>query len=72
MTKTLSEIRQLHTDWHVVLITDDMDLPVNCASCGRNVAFGETYTSRALFTDNGWFGLPVCTKCYVKELEAEK
>lgn len=72
MMKTLSEIRRLHPDWNIVLVTDDMDLRVNCASCGKDLPFGQTYTSRQLFTDNGYFGLAVCTDCYLKEWEAEK
>jgi hypothetical protein len=68
--KTLSSIRLAHPNWSIVLYTDDMDLRVNCASCGKRLAFGATYTSRQLFTDNGWFGLPVCTDCYAKEIKA--
>ena len=65
----LSEIMELHPDWNIVVSTTDMDLELNCASCGQKVSFGDTYTSFEQTTDNGFFGLPVCPDCYNKELK---
>ena len=41
----------------------DMDEIVNCPHCGREVTFGECYTSREIHTQSG-FGYAVCEKCY--------
>ena len=56
--------------WRIVLVTNDMDLPISCASCGKDMTFGEGYTSRELHTKVG-FGYPVCEDCYEDERTRE-
>lgn len=50
---------------------EDMDTMVNCASCGTELRFGETYTSREIHGRMG-FGYGVCEKCYGEEWAREK
>lgn len=57
--------------WNVVLYTQDMDLAINCASCGKAMTYGQGYTSRELHTQVG-MGYPVCEDCYEEEYEREK
>ena len=54
-------------DWEVWLISDDMNRIVNCASCGRKIRFGDSYTSMEVQTELG-FGYPVCPACYKQEI----
>ena len=65
----LSEIRLAHPDWKIVPGTDDMELIVNCASCGKKILFGQTYTAFEQTTDDGAFGLPVCSECYQPQID---
>ena len=52
--------------WRVALWSDDMNLKINCANCGKEVKFGTTYTSMKIHNDFG-LGYSVCSKCYEKE-----
>lgn len=38
----------------------------DCAECGCELAFGESYTSRLIHNDLG-FGYAVCPRCYEAE-----
>lgn len=58
------------SDWHTPVYTSNMDEPVNCASCGRTMRFGDGYTSRQIHTKNG-MGYSVCLKCYERERKEE-
>ena len=53
-----------------VLLTRDMDLPINCMSCAKDMVFGKGYTSKVFHTQVG-FGYPVCEQCYEKEVETD-
>lgn len=57
--------------WFCVLNLSDMDTVINCASCGKKLTFGDSYTSRCIHNATG-FGYAVCAKCMEKELAAEK
>lgn len=50
-------------DWYVSTYENDMDAKVNCCQCGREVTFGECYTSMQVHTCIG-FGYAVCERCY--------
>lgn len=50
---------------------DDMEKVVHCAQCGREVPFGDCYTSREVHTRGG-FGYGVCRECYEQEWERER
>lgn len=49
--------------WSVKTYSDDMDEIVNCCQCGRELPFGECYTSHEVHTEHG-MGYAVCGKCY--------
>lgn len=53
------------------LFTRDMDLAINCTSCGKDMTYGQGRTSRTIHNEVG-MGWPVCEDCYSKEWEAEK
>ena len=50
-------------EWHVTTIETDMATRVNCAQCGREITFGEAYTSLQVHSPIG-FGYAVCEECY--------
>lgn len=58
-------------EWKVSLYEDDMDAIVNCASCGKELPYGETYTSMEIHTGRG-FGYAVCDECYRKEFRRRR
>ncbi len=49
--------------WKLLAYSNDMDEPCNCALCGRELAFGECYTSFQVHTPAG-FGYMVCEACH--------
>lgn len=49
----------------------DMDEIVSCARCGKQLSFGDTYTSRQIQTQRLGFGYGVCKECYEEEWKAE-
>lgn len=58
-------------NWYCPLSLFDMDTVINCASCGKEIPFGDTYTSRCIHNAAG-FGYMVCAECYEKEWAAER
>ena len=50
------------------LYSNDMDKVVSCASCGKEIKYGDSYTSRQIHTEIG-IGFAVCSECYEKELK---
>lgn len=50
-------------DWKLILYTEDMDTPINCVCCGKEMTFGDGYTSRRFHTEHG-MGYYECEKCY--------
>ena len=67
MMHRYSDPEQLPADWNTPMVADHMDEIINCACCGKEVAFGDCFTSRKIFGVNGIFGFPVCSDCYEKE-----
>jgi len=55
----------------IVLYSTNMDLPINCSNCFKNMTFGDGYTSRTIHNPTG-FGFPVCEDCYEEEVAQEK
>lgn len=53
-------------EWNIPLYPDDMEEIVNCPHCGKELPYGETYTSKEI---HNWVGLGygVCEECYEKE-----
>ena len=50
---------------------DDMEVIVSCAQCGREMRFGDGYTSKQIHTKYG-MGYAICEKCYEQEREEER
>ena len=55
-------------EWFTPLYSDDMEVPINCINCGKQISFGESYTSNEYHNQVG-FGYYVCEECYEKEWE---
>lgn len=61
---------EIPNGWFCPLILDDMDTIVNCASCGRELPFGDTYTSKTIHTSMG-VGYLICGACSNREWAAK-
>lgn len=48
------------------LYEQDLDEVIECASCGRNVVYGDCFTSDAIHNKRG-LGYMICPECYEKE-----
>lgn len=62
---------QIPNDWNCKTYSDDMDEIINCPHCGKQIKFGDGYTSLEFHTGMG-FGYAVCEECYNKEWERRK
>lgn len=51
---------------NIQLFSEDMDLKVDCTNCGKEMVYGECYTSRTIHNAIG-LGYPVCNECYQLE-----
>jgi len=58
-------------DWNCKTFSVDMDEIVNCPHCGREVRFGDCYTSRQIHTRYG-MEFAVGEECYEKEWREER
>ena len=59
---------EVPTEWNVSLYSADMDELINCAECGEQLTFGDSYTSLDIHTSIG-LGYGVCPKCHEKEIK---
>lgn len=57
-------------DRKVELYSDDMNKIIQCINCGKELRFGDSYTSRRYHTKMG-FGYCVCPTCYEEEWKLE-
>lgn len=48
------------------MYVEDLDSTICCASCGKKVVAGDTFTSMEIMNGMG-FGYLVCEKCYEQE-----
>lgn len=62
---------EVPNDWNVRAFSLDMGMIVNCPHCGREVLFGDCFTSHEIHTQHG-MGYAVCGECYDKEWEREE
>lgn len=53
-------------DRRIRLHCDDVNELIDCVSCGRELTFGEAFTSLEFHTPMG-FGYGVCPECYEEE-----
>lgn len=51
------------SDWKISTFEFDMNTIVNCVNCGKEVVFGDGYTSRRYHTEMG-MGYSECEECY--------
>lgn len=59
-------------DWKCKLsYAMDMDEIVNCPHCGKEVKYGDCYTSLEIHSKSG-LGFSVCDKCYEEEIKRRK
>ncbi|HOE15453.1 MAG TPA: hypothetical protein PLH82_02100 [Candidatus Paceibacterota bacterium] len=58
--------------WKIVLYSDDIEEPINCASCGDVITIGEGFTSIEIHNLPLGFGYPVCERCHFRELKKMK
>ena len=49
----------------------DMSTVVNCAQCGKELVYADSYTSLEVQTPLG-FGYAVCADCYEKEWQRRR
>lgn len=63
------EITQKYEDysipnsWNTPLFSDDMNKIINCVNCGKQIKFGNGYTSHRYHNKNG-IGFYECEECY--------
>jgi hypothetical protein len=50
----------------VILFTHNLDEITSCAQCGKQVVYGDAFTSLEVHNENG-LGYPVCDDCYRSE-----
>ncbi|NLD11690.1 MAG: hypothetical protein GX671_08080 [Clostridiales bacterium] len=53
-------------EWNVLTCSDNLRAKINCADCGAELEYGDSYTSLSIRTDVG-FGYCVCKECYNRE-----
>lgn len=61
---------EIPDEWNVPLTTY-LDEIVNCPHCGKELKYGETYTSKEIHNNVG-FGYGVCSECYEEEWERRR
>ena len=66
--KHVYEAYEIPDEWRVSVYETDMDMLVNCCQCGKEIKFGETYTSQEVHTNMG-FGFVVCEECHECEMK---
>ena len=54
-------------DWYVSIFEQDMDKLVNCANCGKEIRYGNGYTSQEYHETVFGLGYIVCKKCSDEE-----
>ena len=59
-------------EWNCQTYSSDMKEIVNCPHCGKELGFGNTYTSLEIHTPVFGFGYGVCRECHEKELERRR
>ena len=61
---------KIPSHWNTPLYTDNMNEVVNCARCGKELTYGQCYTSKQIHNHVG-LGYGVCEECYRKEWKEE-
>lgn len=58
-------------EWNCKTYSNNLEELVNCPHCGKQIKYGDTYTSKEIHTGLG-FGYGVCEECYEKEWNRRK
>jgi len=66
--KHIYEPYEIPDEWNCKTYSTDMEEIINCPHCGKEIKYGNTYTSKEIHTEMG-FGYGVCEDCYNKEWE---
>lgn len=61
--KHIYEPYNISKDWNCKTYSNDLNEIINCPHCGKELKFGDSYTSLEIHTNLG-FGYGVCEKCY--------
>lgn len=59
-------------DWKVCGMAFDMDTQISCACCGKQISYGDGYTSREIYDQSGMFGMCICLDCNEAEWKREQ
>lgn len=62
---------EIPDDWNVKMYSEDMDEIINCPNCGKELPYGEGYTSRRYHNKYG-MGYMECEDCYYDQLKEER
>ena len=55
-------------EWDCRYYDNDMSEIINCCQCGKEITFGDGYSSQEVHTLMG-FGYMVCEECHKEEIE---
>ena len=55
-------------NWRCSVYEADMENIINCAGCGKEIKFGESYSSKNIHNKMG-FAYSVCEECIDKEFK---
>lgn len=69
LTKEYDQV-EIPNNRNISLYSNDMNQIIQCVNCGKEIRFGDSYTSRQYHSEMG-FGYCVCDQCYKKEWELE-
>ncbi len=65
--KTYTEIKNEHPFWIIKPLNHRPGDIMNCANCGKTMAYIGSYSSVTCFTDDGTIALLICPKCFEEE-----
>lgn len=70
-TKKTYEPYSVPEEWNCPITCYNMRMYVNCVRCGKEIMFGDGYTSMQIHNDYG-LGYTVCEECHEKEWQERK
>lgn len=70
-TKKTYEPYSVPEEWNCPITCYNMRMYVNCARCGKEIMFGDGYTSMQIHNDYG-LGYTVCEECHEKEWQERR
>lgn len=61
--KKMYEPYEVPDTWKLTLFSCNMDEIINCTNCGKEIEFGDGYTSQRYYSNNG-MAYSECKECY--------